>query len=209
MDPAHASFSCDDFDVFSCFGFCDLPWLLGENIGCVRLVSVVLHVVHEAGMLGSVEYVVFDGDDSCFLSFSSYNKFVFVPVDIIEFEVAEFADAHAGVREKVDDGFRSFSGSASVTAAKNEVDVLCCWGLDGFFVGFVRGERVGDVAELAPGIEGFDIMIELEPFCSVFYTFGEVVIGLFRIEVEEIYTVFFEMDEFSYSVPYRCLRIIV
>lgn len=117
--------------------------------------AVVLHVVHDTGMLGPVKDVVFDGDDSCFLSFAGDDEFVFVPVYIIEFEVAELTDTHACVREKIDDGFRSLAYSASITVSKNKVDVLCCWCLDGLFVCFVRGESVGDVTELAPGIERF------------------------------------------------------
>jgi hypothetical protein len=129
----------------------------------MSFVAVISYIVKETGMLSPVKNVVFDWNDSSFLTFSGDDEFVFVPVNIIEFEVAELADTHTCVCKKINDGFRSLARSASIAATKNEVDVLCCWCFNWFFVGFVRGEYVGDIAELAPGIEGFDVMVELEP----------------------------------------------
>ena len=115
MNPTHASFSCDYFNVFSCLGFGDFSRLLREDVGCMGPVAMVLNVVHKTGMLGPVENVVLDGDDSCFLSFTGDNEFVFVPVYIIEFEAAELADAHAGICKKIDDSFCSLASSTSIT----------------------------------------------------------------------------------------------
>ena len=171
--------------------------------------AVVSYVVDEAWVLGSVEDVVFDGDDSCFLSFAGDDEFVFVPVDVVEFEVAEFADAHPGVGEKIDDGFGSFTCSASVAAAQDEVDVVCCRCLDGFFVSFVGGEGVVDVSEFAPGVECLDVVVELVSFGSVFYSFREIVVGLVWLEVDEVDAVFFEVDEFSYAFSYGGFWVVV
>jgi len=101
-------------------------------------------------MLGSVENILFNRDDSCFLSFSGHNEFVFVPIDVIEFQIAELTDAHTCVGEEIDDGFGSFPSFTSIAAAENEVDVLCGWCFDGFFVGSVCDEGVVDAAEFAP-----------------------------------------------------------
>lgn len=78
--------------------------------------AVISYVVDEAWMLGSVENIVFDWDDPCFLSFAGDDEFVFVPVDVIEFEVAELTDAHACVREEIDDGFCSLACPTSIAA---------------------------------------------------------------------------------------------
>ncbi len=80
-------------------------------------VAMIFYIIHEARMLGSVENIVFDRDDSGFLSFAGDYEFVFVPIDVIEFQVAELTDAHAGVGEEIDDGFCSFPCFASIAAA--------------------------------------------------------------------------------------------
>ncbi len=52
-------------------------------------------------------------------------------------------------------------------------------------------------------------MVELVSFGSVFDSFCKVVIGLFWDEVDEVYSVFFEVDEFSDSVTYGRFRIVL
>lgn len=117
MNPTHACFPRDGFDVFAGLSFSDFAGLLGEDVGGVGLVTMVMNIVDEAWVLGAVEDVVFDGDDSCLLSLAGDDEFVLVPVDIVEFEVAELADTHTGVGEEVDDCFGAFACAAAVADA--------------------------------------------------------------------------------------------
>lgn len=59
---------------------------------------------------------------------------------------------------------------------------------------------MGDVSVFAPGVEGFDVVVELVAFGAGFDAVGEIVVDLFLVESDEIDPIFFEVDEFSDAI---------
>jgi len=68
---------------------------------------------------------------------------------------------------------------------------------------------VVNISEFAPRVECFDVVVKLVSFCTVFYAFSKVVVGLFLVEVEEVDTMFLEVYEFTDSIFYCSLWVIM
>jgi len=87
----HAGVSGEAFDEVAEVVGADFAFLCGEDVSLVAVDTPVVDVVLEGGIRGAVEEFVFDGDGASFVVLAVVDgDLVALPVDVGEFEVAEF-----------------------------------------------------------------------------------------------------------------------